>query len=130
MGAVVMRRTGCRGNTAERVHDACTQAPAPTLQQVYREALATRHYTRRTVYAYERWLRRFLRFHRMRHPREMGGPEINAFLTHLAVEEQISASSQNQALSGGIALSLQACAEDPPRRSLDSGSKTSQIILK
>ena len=48
---------------------------------VYREALASRHYARRTICAYERWLRRYLRFHQLRHPREMGGQEINAFLT-------------------------------------------------
>ena len=50
---------------------------------VYREALASRHYARRTICAYERWLRRYLRFHHLRHPREMGGQEINAFATHL-----------------------------------------------
>ena len=59
----------------------------PNLLAVYREALATRHYARRTIGTYERWLRRFLRFHQLRHPREMGSAEINAFLTHLAVDE-------------------------------------------
>ena len=48
---------------------------------MYREALTARHYARRTIGTYERWLRRYLRFHRLRHPREMGGPEINAFLS-------------------------------------------------
>lgn len=47
---------------------------------------------------YEQWLRRFLRFHQRRHPREMGSEEVNAFLTHLAEEGQVSASTQNQAL--------------------------------
>jgi len=51
------------------------------------------------------WVRRYLRFHHMRHPREMGQDEINAFLTHLAVKEKLSASSQNQAL-GGTAVPL------------------------
>ena len=71
----------------------------PGLIQGYRELLQTRHYARRTVKAYEQWLRRFLRFHSLRHPREMGSAEVNAFLTHLAVEEQVSASTQNQALA-------------------------------
>lgn len=48
---------------------------------------------------YEQWLRRFLGFHGMRHPREMGSAEVNAFLSHLAVELQVSASTQNQALA-------------------------------
>ena len=53
---------------------------------------------------YEQWLRRFLRFHQLRHPREMGSEEVNAFLTHLAVEGQVSASTQNQILSALLFL--------------------------
>ena len=74
------------------------------LIQRYREELQARHYARRTVATYEQWLRRFLRFHRLRHPREMGSAEVNAFLTHLAVEGQVSASTQNQALSALLFL--------------------------
>ena len=62
------------------------------------------HYARRTVSSYEHWLRRFLRFHRLRHPREMGKAEINAFLSHLATEERVSASTQNQALAALLFL--------------------------
>lgn len=69
----------------------------PGLIQRYRELLQTRHYARRTVKTYEQWLRRFLRFHGLRHPREMGSTEVNAFLSHLAVNEKVSASTQNQA---------------------------------
>jgi site-specific recombinase XerD len=58
-----------------------------------------RHYARRTAGTYEQWVRRFLRFHGLRPLREMGQEEINAFLTHLAVEERVSSSSQTQALS-------------------------------
>ena len=76
-----------------------TGARPPGLIQRYREELQARHYARRTVKTYEQWLRRFLRFHQLRHPREMGSVEVNAFLTHLAVEGQVSASTQNQALS-------------------------------
>ena len=47
-------------------------AKPPGLIQRYRELLQTRHYARRTVKTYEQWLRRFLRFHHLRHPREMG----------------------------------------------------------
>lgn len=76
----------------------------PGLIQRYREELQARHYARRTVSSYEHWLRRFLRFHRMRHPRQMGEAEINAFLSHLATEEKVSASTQNQALAALLFL--------------------------
>jgi site-specific recombinase XerD len=76
----------------------------PRLIQRYREELQARHYARRTVATYEQWLRRFLQFHRPRHPREMGSEDVNAFLTHLAVELHVSASTQNQALSALLFL--------------------------
>jgi site-specific recombinase XerD len=76
----------------------------PGLIQRYREELQVRHYASRTVSSYEQWLRRFLRFHRMRHPREMGDAEINAFLSHLATAERVSASTQNQALAALLFL--------------------------
>lgn len=54
--------------------------------------------------SYEHWLRQFLRFHRMRHPRAMGEAEINAFLSHLATGERVSATTQNQALAALLFL--------------------------
>ncbi len=81
-----------------------SQARPPGLIQRYREELQVRHYARRTVSSYEQWVRRFLRFHRMRHPRTMGEAEINAFLSHLATEEGVSASTQNQALAALLFL--------------------------
>jgi integron integrase len=77
---------------------------APGLIQRYREELQARHYARRTVATYEQWLRRFLRFHRLRHPRQMGSGEVNAFLTHLAVNLQVSPSTQNHVLSALLFL--------------------------
>jgi site-specific recombinase XerD len=71
--------------------DACP----PGLIQRYREKLQACRYARRTVDTYEQWLRRLLRFHQLRHPREMGSAEVNAFLTHLGVEGQVSVSTQN-----------------------------------
>ena len=67
-------------------------------------ALRTRHYARRTEQAYGHWIMRFTHFHHGRHPIEMAEPEINAFLTHLAVKEQVSASTQNQALAAVLFL--------------------------
>lgn len=68
------------------------------------EELRARHYSARTEDAYLRWVRRFVRFHNLRHPAEMGEDEINAFLTHLAVEQKVSASTQTQALSALLFL--------------------------
>jgi integron integrase len=59
--------------------------------------LRTRHYSIRTEQAYLDWARRFILFHDKRHPREMGAVEVEAFLSHLAVDRQVAASTQNQA---------------------------------
>lgn len=69
-----------------------------------RSALRARHYSRRTERAYCLWVRRFIRFHGMRHPADMGEPDINAFLTHLATGAHVSASTQTQALSALLFL--------------------------
>jgi site-specific recombinase XerD len=87
-------------------------ARPPGLIQRYREELKARHYAGRTVDTYEQWLRRFLRFHKRRHPREMGRAEVNAFLTHLAVEGPVSASTQNQALSALLFLNRELLERD------------------
>lgn len=63
-----------------------------------REALRSRHYSRRTEQTYYQWIKRFIDFQKVRHPSEMAESEINAFLTPLAVNEKVSASTQNQAL--------------------------------
>ena len=77
---------------------------APRLLERYREEMLVRRYAKRTITSYVSWVRRYLRFHHLRHPREMGQDEINAFLTHLAVSENLSASSQNQALGALLFL--------------------------
>jgi integron integrase len=66
--------------------------------------LQTRHYSIRTEDAYVDWAKRFILFHQKRHPAEMGRAEIEAFLTHLAVERHVAASTQNQALSALLFL--------------------------
>lgn len=76
----------------------------PKLMDELREALRTRHYSRRTEQAYVLWAERYIRFHHLRHPLEMGEPEINSFLTHLATERRVSASTQTQALSALLFL--------------------------
>jgi integron integrase len=69
-----------------------------------RDILRTKHYSYRTEQAYIDWMRRFILFHNKRHPREMDAEEIQAFLLHLAHERNVSASTQNQALSAILFL--------------------------
>jgi integron integrase len=76
----------------------------PKLLDQLREALRARNYSRRTEQTYRLWVKRFIYFHHVRHPAEMAEPEINAFLTYLAVKEKVSASTQNQALSALLFL--------------------------
>jgi Phage integrase, N-terminal SAM-like domain len=64
-----------------------------------RDAIRAQRLSPRTSEAYCGWVRRFIFFHGVRHPKEMAEPEVNAFLTHLAVRENVPASTQTQALS-------------------------------
>ena len=76
----------------------------PRLLDRVRAAIRLRHYSRRTEATYVQWIRRYVRYHRMRHPDEMGEDEISAFLSYLAIERRVSASTQNQALSALLFL--------------------------
>jgi len=76
----------------------------PKLLDRLSQALRARRYSRRTETAYRHWVKRFVFFHRLRHPDTMSSAEVNAFLTHLAVGENVSASTQNQALSALLFL--------------------------
>lgn len=69
-----------------------------------RNALRVKHYSRNTEKDYMRWIKRFIFFHNKRHPTEMGEKEIREFLNHLAVNENVAASTQNQALCAIIFL--------------------------
>ncbi|MBI3131613.1 MAG: integron integrase [Acidobacteria bacterium] len=73
------------------------QRPTPRLLDSLRQELRLRHYSLRTEGAYVDWVRRFVKFHELRHPRDMGGGEVEAFLSHLASERKVSSSTQNQA---------------------------------
>lgn len=85
---------------------------APRLLDRIRMAVRTRHYSIRTEEAYVAWARRYILFHGKKHPSAMGAPEVNAFLTHLAVEKSVSASTQSQALSAILFLYEQVLQED------------------
>jgi integron integrase len=77
--------------------------PKKLLDQV-RDAIRLKHYSYRTEQAYVGWIKRYIRFHDVRHPAEMGAAEVEAFLIHLAVTENVAASTQNQALSALLFL--------------------------
>ena len=77
--------------------------PKKLLDQM-RDVLQTQHYAIRTENAYVDWARRFILFHQKRHPTERGRVEIEAFLTYLAVQRHVAASTQNQALSALLFL--------------------------
>jgi integron integrase len=85
----------------------------PKLLDRVREAVRLRHYSRRTEESYLTWIRRFIIHHGKRHPSAMGADEIRQYLTHLAVERHVSASTQNQALSALLFLYRQVLRVDP-----------------
>lgn len=89
-------------------------AIAPTLLGRVREVIRYKHYSIRTERAYVEWVRRFVAFHGRRHPRDMGAEEVRAFLTHLAVEADVAASTHQQALSALLFLYREVLEVDLP----------------
>jgi integrase len=89
-------------------------APQPRLLDRVRDAIRARHYSRRTEKAYVHWIKRYIFFHGKRHPAEMGAPEVTKFLTSLAVDARVAASTQNQALSALLFLYREVLAVDLP----------------
>lgn len=79
-------------------------APRRTLTEEVRSRIRARHLSLRTEKTYLQWIRRFVRFHGRRHPRDMGPREIESFLSSLAVDRRVAASTQNQALSAILFL--------------------------
>ena len=91
-----------------------TATPPPRLLEQVRDAIRLRHYSLRTEQAYLDWIKRFLLFHHERHPKDMGAAEVEQFLSHLAVEGKVAASTQNQALSALLFLYKQVLDIDLP----------------
>jgi integron integrase len=79
-------------------------ASTPRLLDQVRELIRIRHYSIRTEQAYLQWIRRYIIFHGRRHPRELGAPELTAFLSDLAIRGKVAASTQNQALNAILFL--------------------------
>ena len=88
----------------ERSSLAVATTGAPKLLDRVRQTIRAKHYSRRTESAYVDWIRRYIVFRRKQHPSDMGASEIAAFLTWLATERRVSASTQNQALSALLFL--------------------------
>lgn len=87
--------------------DVPKEAPQPKarmLMDQVRDALALRHYSERTATAYQGWIRRFIRFHKCTHPQELNEVNVSTFLSSLAVDDDVSASTQNQALAAILFL--------------------------
>ena len=78
--------------------------PKARLLDQVREVMRLKHYSLRTEQTYIQWIKRFIFFHQKRHPREMGAPEVKAFLTDLAVRHHVAASTQNQGLNALVFL--------------------------
>jgi integron integrase len=81
-----------------------TGADKPKLLDQVREVCRFKHYSIRTEQAYVDWIKRYIYFHGKRHPKDLTATHIREFLTHLAVKDKVSASTQNQAFSGLLFL--------------------------
>jgi integron integrase len=86
----------------------------PKLLDAVRAKIRAKHYSYRTEQQYVRWIRRFILHHNKRHPAELGAPDVERFLTHLAMAAHVSASTQNQALSAILFLYRQVLDIDLP----------------
>jgi len=105
--------------------------PRKLMDQVS-DAIRLKHYSYRTEQTYKDWIKRYILFHDKRHPREMGAPEIQAFITHLATEKNVAASTQNQALSAVLFLYrrvLQTDIDLPSNIIRAEKSKTLPVVL-
>lgn len=84
----------------------------PKLLDQIRDKIRLKHYSIRTEQAYIDWSRRYILYHNKRHPKDMGKTEVEQFLTHLAVERNVAASTQNQALSAILFLYKEVLGQD------------------
>lgn len=90
--------------SASGVAQTSNQMARPKLLNQVRIVLRSRHYSQRIKPAYLNWIKRFILFHNKRHHAEIAETEVNQFLTHLAINEKVGASTQNQALRYGRSL--------------------------
>lgn len=96
------------------MEDNASAPHTPKLLDQLRAAIRVRHYSIRTEEAYVDWARRYILFHDKRHPKDMGPVELTAFLTHLATERGVAASTQNQAKSALLFLYREVLGQELP----------------
>lgn len=103
----------------------------PKLLDRLRAELRTRHRSESTERAYVSWVRRYVRFHGLRHPNELGPREVNEFLTHLAIDASVSASTQNQASSALMFLYREVLGQEiePDRGFVRASGPTSMPVV-
>ncbi|MBW8366768.1 MAG: integron integrase [Arenimonas sp.] len=111
---VVKRPDSAKAAVDAGVITSAGEARPRGLLEAVRGRLRANHYSIRTETAYVGWIWRFIRANQMRHPRELGGAEVEMFLTHLAVRGKVAASTQNQALSALLFLYRQVLGVDLP----------------
>ncbi len=104
------------------------QKGAPRLLDQVRKAIRVRHYSLRTEEAYVHWIRAFILFHQKRHPRQMGAEEIQAFLSHLALERSVAPATQNQALNALVFLYRHVLGREPGQFNAFARAKTRERL--
>ena len=103
LGLVWHGECSCVGVSSIPLGSSTGARPRRLLDRV-RDALTLGHYSPRTIEAYVAWIRRFIPFHNRRHPADLAAPEVSAFLSSLASERSVSASTQNRALAAILFL--------------------------
>jgi len=91
-------------NASQYLDDDYNKVKKPRLLDQMRDRIRVKHYSLRTENSYLDWVKRYIFFHNKRHPAEMVAPEVESFLTYLAVDRNVSASTQNQALAAILFL--------------------------
>jgi site-specific recombinase XerD len=104
-------------------------AGGPSLLTRVRQKIRLKHYSIRTGHAYVEWIQRFILFHGRRHLRELGPEQVEAFLTHLAVEGNVAASTQNQAKSALLFLYREVLGDELPWLQSGYDIRTVQELL-
>jgi integron integrase len=125
--AVVMYRYN-RGTNSPSSGPTAPHTPPPRLLNQMRERIRYKHYSLRTEKAYLFWVRRFIRFNDLKHPKHMGGPEIERFLTHLATVMKVSPSTHKQALAAILFLYREVLALELPWMGEIGRPKTTQHV--
>jgi site-specific recombinase XerD len=110
---------GCRRDALSSIMLALRESPTsysggPRLLDRVRAAIRARHYSRRTEKAYVGWIKRYIFFHAKRHPADIGAEEVSQFLTALAVDDNVAASTQNQAMNALVFLYRVVLEQDLP----------------